>query len=147
MSLRCSSNPELAVPAGFKLFMGGNEFVRYYLCFNFFLCLVARFVFCFFCLFFLEILLGTGGVALPPAGRAHPEEPAAGGGEAASWPRGQPHHGHPGGSGGVLRAHLQPAARAGGRRWGHTRRHHTEYSDAAGFSGPKGSLFFPASLR
>lgn len=68
-----------------------------------------------------EILLGAGGVALPPAGRAHPEEPAAGGGEAAAGPRGQHHHGHPRGSGGVLRAHLQPAARAGGGRYVHTR--------------------------
>lgn len=37
---------------------------------------------------FPEILLGSGRVAFPPAGRAHPEEPAAGGGEAATGPRG-----------------------------------------------------------
>lgn len=67
---------------------------------------------------FPEILLSTGGVALPPAGRAHPEEPAARGREAASGPWGQHHHGHPRGSGGLLRAHVQPPAWAGGRRWG-----------------------------
>lgn len=67
---------------------------------------------------FPEILLSPGGVALPPAGRAHPEESAAGGGETAAGPRGQHHHGHPCGPGGLLRAHMQPPAGAGGRRWG-----------------------------
>lgn len=68
---------------------------------------------------FLEILLCAGGVALPPASRAHPQEPAAGGGEAASGPRGQHHHSHPCGSGGLLRTHMQPSTRARGGRWGH----------------------------
>lgn len=149
MSLRCSSNPELALPAGFKLFLEMNLCDPLFFLF-FFLCLFDIFLSFFF---FPEILLGTGGVALPPAGRAHPEEPAAGGGEAASGPRGQPHHGHPSGSGGVLRAHLQPAARAGGGRWGHTRRRHTEYSDATGFSALNARCFSvrlcvdPASRR
>lgn len=64
-----------------------------------------------------EILLSAGRVAVPPAGRAHPEEPAAGGGEATPGPRGQHHHRHPRGTGGLLRAHVQPPARTGGRRW------------------------------
>lgn len=65
-----------------------------------------------------EIFLSTSSVTLTPASRAHPEEPAARGRETAPWPRGQHHHGHPCGSGGLLRAHVQPPARAGGRRWG-----------------------------
>lgn len=67
---------------------------------------------------FPEILLSAGGVTLPPAGRAHPEESAAGGREETPGSWGQHHHSHPCGSGGLLRAHLQPPTWAGGRRWG-----------------------------
>lgn len=55
-----------------------------------------------FSLYTSEVILGTCSVSLSPAGRAHPEEHAAGGREEEARSGGQHHHGYPNRTRGLL---------------------------------------------